>query len=131
MIDLTDTLTLFWGLAFLIISCNIILFPNIKFIVLSQMDKTSFYWLAILISFSIGLFHIIIHNQWNSNSEIIVSSLGWISLSKSVALLLYPNLIQYSKRILKSKYLISIAVIYFSLAIYLINSINIKSALFI
>ena len=81
----------FWGwyliIFFLILSFNPKrikqIFDNLK----DEKFLTIFSFLAIIV----GLINILFHNVWESNWEIIITLIGWISLFMGLSLFIFPK----------------------------------------
>jgi hypothetical protein len=82
----------FWGWYITLMITLLILRPNVRDKVLKWTDNEDFLFMGGIIAFMIGLASVLLHNQWDSPNEVIVSFLGWIALLKGITNLYFPNI---------------------------------------
>ena len=93
-IETTLFLAQLWGPVLILIGVGIWVSSGFYHKLYKDLEKET---LAVL-SFGIlatiaGLAHVLVHNYWDNNLEILISLLGWATLIKGAAFLVWPHLI--------------------------------------
>lgn len=92
---MTIILAKIFGLYFLAIGIALVINPNrFKKIYQQSMDDENFLLFGGVLALLIGAFIVSIHNVWVLQWPIIITLLGWWSLSKGFFLLIYPEFIK-------------------------------------
>jgi hypothetical protein len=81
----------FWGwyliIFFFILSFN----PKRIIQIIKDLKDQKFVIITSFMAIIIGLINILIHNIWESNWTIIITLIGWISLSMGLSLFIFPS----------------------------------------
>lgn len=81
----------FWGwyliIFFFILSFN----PKRIIQIVKDLKDQKFVIITSFMAIIIGLINILIHNIWESNWTIIITLIGWISLSMGLSLFIFPS----------------------------------------
>jgi hypothetical protein len=112
-----------FGLYFLALGLAFIINPDrFKKIYQQVVEDENFLLIGSMLALLIGAFVVSVHNIWVSEWPVILTLLGWWSLIKGFALLVYPNSIQLFSFIRNRSTLFyrAIGLLYLALSLFLI-----------
>lgn len=90
-------LALFWGPTLLATGIGILVSPAAYAQVYRDLVKQPLAVLVTgLLALNLGLLQVLVFEQWNAPSRILMSLLGWMLLLKGVALVVIPRLVERS-----------------------------------
>lgn len=119
--DISNFLTAFWGwyliIFFLVLSFN----PKRIKQIFEDFKDQKFTILAAFLAIIIGLLNILAHNVWESDSRVVVTMLGWISLFKGLSLLIIPKTVVNWLEYVNMKLIQVLYVVLLFLGVYLLN----------
>ncbi len=96
----------FLGLLFLVIGCSIVLHSKQYARLVKDLEEFSLaYYLSALLPLMLGLAMVLVHNVWGTTEEILVSVVGWLTLTKGLLRLLVPQAQRVIVRAFSSQYL--------------------------
>ena len=81
----------FWGWYLLIFFFILSLNPNRIRQIFKDLKDEKFLILFSFLAIIVGLINILLHNIWESNYKLIITSIGWISLIIGLALFIFPK----------------------------------------
>lgn len=110
----------FWGWYITLMITLLILRPTVRDKMLKWTDNEGFLFMGGIIAFMIGLASVLLHNQWGSPNEVIVSSLGWIALLKGITNLYFPNISRSLLKPMNKKTISLYLVITLGIGVYLL-----------
>tara|TARA_R110001606_G_scaffold398846_1_gene579220 strand:- start:2303 stop:2689 length:387 start_codon:yes stop_codon:yes gene_type:complete len=119
--EISILLAKFWGwyliIFFLILSLN----PKRTKQIIKDLKDDKFLILFSFITIIIGLLNILFHNIWKPNWQIIITFIGWISLSTGLSLFVSPNLTVKYLEIINIKFIQVIYMFLFFMGVFLLN----------
>ena len=119
--EISILLAKFWGwyliIFFLILSLN----PKRTKQIIKDLKDDKFLILFSFITIIIGLLNILFHNIWKPNWQIIITFIGWISLSIGLSLFVSPNLTVKYLEIINIKFIQVIYMFLFFMGVFLLN----------
>jgi len=121
MEDYTTFLMTFWGIILVTIGGALVIVPIAKTKLMAFLELKSSRWFFGFLAFSIGLFHITLHNKWQTQNEILISMFGWSAFVKGIILFTFPNVINISKKVMNSILFPFIILFCIILGFYLLN----------
>ncbi|AOW16829.1 hypothetical protein LPB03_04815 [Polaribacter vadi] len=120
--DVSIFLAKFWGwyliIFFLILSFN----PKRSRQIFNDLKDEKFLILSSLIAIIVGLLNIMFHNIWELNWKIIITLIGWISLSIGLSLFVLPKRTVVWLEIMNIKFVQVIYTLLFFIGVFLLNT---------
>lgn len=120
--DVSIFLAKFWGwyliIFFLILSFN----PKRSRQIFNDLKDEKFLILSSLIAIIVGLLNIMFHNIWELNWKIIITLIGWISLSIGLSLFVLPKRTVVWLEIMNIKFVQVIYTLLFFIGVILLNT---------
>tara|TARA_R110002124_G_scaffold71221_1_gene190849 strand:+ start:3724 stop:4110 length:387 start_codon:yes stop_codon:yes gene_type:complete len=120
--DVSIFLAKFWGwyliIFFLILSFN----PKRSRQIFNDLKDEKFLILSSLIAIIVGLLNIMFHNIWEPNWKIIITLIGWISLSIGLSLFVLPKRTVVWLEIMNIKFVQVIYTLLFFIGVFLLNT---------
>ncbi len=119
--DVSIFLAKFWGwyllIFFIILSFN----PKRIKQLFNDLKDEKFLIVLAFISIVIGLLNILFHNVWESNWKLIITVIGWISLSIGLLLFIFPKRTVNWLEFMNIKFVQVTYTLLFLIGLYLIN----------
>jgi hypothetical protein len=120
--DVSIFLAKFWGwyliIFFLILSFN----PKRSRQIFNNLKDEKFLILSSLIAIIVGLLNIMFHNIWELNWKIIITLIGWISLSIGLSLFVLPKRTVVWLEVMNIKFVQVIYTLLFFIGVFLLNT---------
>lgn len=120
--DVSIFLAKFWGwyliIFFLILSFN----PKRSRQIFNDLKDEKFLILSSLIAIIVGLLNIMFHNIWEPNWKIIITLIGWISLSIGLSLFVLPKRTVVWLEVMNIKFVQVIYTLLFFIGVFLLNT---------
>jgi hypothetical protein len=88
------------GIGFTVLGLSMLFNKNWTAAVVDEIIKSkAMQWIGGLIALSMGAVIVVLNNQWTSGLPLYVTILGWLTLAKGAAILIFPNMsISYYKK---------------------------------
>jgi hypothetical protein len=120
--DVSIFLAKFWGwyliIFFLILSFN----PKRTRQIFNDLKDEKFLILSSLLSIIIGLLNILFHNIWEPNWKLIITLIGWVSLSIGLSLFILPKRTIVWLDFINIKFVQVIYTLLFFIGVFLLNA---------
>jgi len=121
MENISIFLAKFWGwyliIFFLILSLN----PKRIIQIIKDLEDQKFVILASFIAIIIGLLNILLHNFWEADYRLIITSIGWITLFIGLSLFIFPKRTIVYLDYLNIKFVQLLYMLLFLIGIFLLN----------
>ena len=111
----------FWGW-YLVIFCVLLMIrPKRMSQLLAYLEDEKYLVLTSLLAIIIGLLNILVHNIWEFSWELIITLLGWISLTKGIIRFSFPRTALKALNTFNIKWIPYFLVVLFVLGVFLLN----------
>ncbi|MBL4939628.1 MAG: hypothetical protein JKY16_05020 [Lutibacter sp.] len=111
----------FWGW-YLVIFCVLLMIrPKRMSQLLAYLEDEKYLVLTSLLAIIIGLLNILVHNIWEFSWELIITLLGWISLTKGIIRFSFPRTALKALNAFNIKWIPYFLVVLFVLGVFLLN----------
>jgi uncharacterized membrane protein len=111
----------FWGYYLLIFFVILSFNPKRIRQVFNDLKDEKFLIILSFLSIIIGLINILLHNIWESNWQLIITLIGWISLLIGLSLFIFPKQTIDWLKFINIKFVQVIYTLLFLIGIYLLN----------
>lgn len=120
--DVSIFLAKFWGwyllISFVILSFN----PKRIRQLFNDLKDEKFLIILSFMSIIVGLLNVLFHNIWESSWKLIITVIGWITLSIGLALFIFPKRTINGLEFINIKFVQVIYTLLFLIGLYLLNS---------
>jgi uncharacterized membrane protein len=111
----------FWGYYLLIFFVILSFNPKRIRQIFNDLKDEKFLIILSFLSIIIGLINILLHNIWESNWQLIITLIGWISLLIGLSLFIFPKQTIDWLKFINIKFVQVIYTLLFLIGIYLLN----------
>ncbi|PHS51751.1 MAG: hypothetical protein COB01_09240 [Lutibacter sp.] len=111
----------FWGWYLVIFCVLLIVRPKRMSQLLAYLEDEKYLVLTSLLAIIIGLLNILAHNIWEFNWKLIITLLGWISLTKGIIRFSFPRTALKALNAFNIKWIPYFLVVLFVLGVFLLN----------
>jgi hypothetical protein len=120
--DISIFLATFWGWYFIIFFLILSFNPKRTKQIFNDLRDEKFLILTSLIYIIIGLLNILFHNFWEPNWKLIITLIGWVSLSIGISLFILPRLTVICLEFMNIKFVQAIYILLFFIGVFLLNT---------
>jgi uncharacterized membrane protein len=111
----------FWGYYLLIFFVILSFNPKRIRQIFNDLKDEKFLIILSFLSIIIGLINILLHNIWESNWQLVITLIGWISLLIGLSLFIFPKQTIDWLKFINIKFIQVIYTLLFIIGIYLLN----------
>ncbi|WP_299667830.1 hypothetical protein [uncultured Polaribacter sp.] len=119
--DISIFLAKFWGWYFIIFFLILSFNPKRIRQIFNDLKDEKFLIISSFICIIIGLLNILFHNIWQPDWKIIITLIGWISLSIGLSLFILPKRTVVWLEFMNIKFVQTVYTLLFFLGIFLLN----------
>lgn len=123
MTDISIFLAQFWGWYMVIFCLLLVVRPKRMAQILSYLEDEKYLVLTSLLAILLGLFTVILHNIWEYNWKLIITILGWVSLTKGIIRFSFPQTSLKALNSFNIKLIPYFLVMLFVLGVFLLNQV--------
>ena len=111
----------FWGWYFIIFFLILALNPKRIQQIFEDLKDQKFVIITSFMAITIGLLNILFHNVWEASWKLIITGIGWISLSVGLLLFIFPKQTRNWLAFMNIKFVQVLYTLLFLIGLYLLN----------